>query len=984
MNSLTNPKSPFYNKEYAEALLAHKKMGRTEDAFTYGRKIWANATNAAKSSEIASDVANMSPREKYYVAHGVMEEAIARATNADGTVKTGVLNNMLKEGYQKQAIKSALGERRFGELERHIRTQAALSNAIEAASGFGKGQSYNADLSRTMRVAWAYLIHDHAALASLAYNLAEQYVNGKFAKNIATKLASDDINAFKDGLSSIEKNPTLLRALGQYLTENAPKIANQENTTRFMGALAGGRADGGAVHMNEGGVVHMQDGGVPPRELDERGMYSEGAETARKILPKAQGSGPEFIQRLLGKGVRPDELHHTRIGGIPLRHMGTGELHPAVQGQIGGHELADLIHKNAPQMNRIMRTRESNDYRPSYDMKSQRLPGSAAYSEMNVAKPAISGQDVFSPPAEDYTIIPHGSIHSSYERQNAAHPQNTAVMPIDDLSGAYFGHWDRQDRSDKIYGRVHDRFGNYQGLVPVDRDVNGTNFEEKRPALRQAAQETAKKRFQKKILPVMEHFTDVPNLAYHSRMSDIPLQKDGKTVSNLNIEEAQSDAARRYDSAQRGRRSTDVTAYDPKTHKKMYEDAVAAQERIRASNEPWYETNKDHKFIENYENYLENLTNEDVIPDVPHIESNKSWQRALAKDVLHHAAKQGYESITVTPWEEQVRRARHSEPVSQLLISSVPPKPGSNSPETFAISGFPINMQMDDLKKIYGDRIETLIRNHIPEGQRGNAYIPNDPYGKKPFYTFVPNEMDIDPDDNDEVEHFIANAINGGKATRRKAEVHNAFIKQLQNVINEEHDPHFKIDYEHSKKHSDYPLESGHDRNEKIVAPGAFLSPELRNSILKKGFKRFKKGGYVTDNLTQPIDPAKGYAFGGSANEMRIVNKSVHMPKPGDEDFVGPTMSNSSYDPNKSGVFDKLNMFGKRNIHWTPDLGHASSRGYRVDKTGRTMRSTGGRIPDADKLFKSAKKYVDSHTKHLLDVPDDAIVKALRVAQKKV
>jgi hypothetical protein len=130
--------------------------------------------------------------------------------------------------------------------------------------------------------------------------------------------------------------------------------------------------------------------------------------------------------------------------------------------------------------------------------------------------------------------------------------------------------------------------------------------------------------------------------------------------------------------------------------------------------------------------------------------------------------------------------------------------------------------------------------------------------------------------------------------------------------------------------------------------------------------------------------PVQKYAFGGSANSMRMVNKSVHMPKPGDEDFVGPTMTNSSYDPNRSGVFDKLNMFGEKNIHWTPDLGNASSRGYKVDKTGRTMRSTGGRIPEADKLFKQAKKYVDSHTKSLLNVPDDAIVKALRVAQKKV
>ena len=49
----------------------------------------------------------------------------------------------------------------------------------------------------------------------------------------------------------------------------------------------------------------------------------------------------------------------------------------------------------------------------------------------------------------------------------------------------------------------------------------------------------------------------------------------------------------------------------------------------------------------------------------------------------------------------------------------------------------------------------------------------------------------------------------------------------------------------------------------------------------------------------------------------------------------------------------------------------------------RPQRHTGGRIPEMDKLFKQAKKYVDSHTKGILNTPDDVVVKALRVAQRK-
>jgi hypothetical protein len=51
---------------------------------------------------------------------------------------------------------------------------------------------------------------------------------------------------------------------------------------------------------------------------------------------------------------------------------------------------------------------------------------------------------------------------------------------------------------------------------------------------------------------------------------------------------------------------------------------------------------------------------------------------------------------------------------------------------------------------------------------------------------------------------------------------------------------------------------------------------------------------------------------------------------------------------------------------------------------GRINRSTGGRIPEVDKLFKQAKKALDDGTKPMLNMPDDAIVHALRIAQGRV
>ena len=62
--------------------------------------------------------------------------------------------------------------------------------------------------------------------------------------------------------------------------------------------------------------------------------------------------------------------------------------------------------------------------------------------------------------------------------------------------------------------------------------------------------------------------------------------------------------------------------------------------------------------------------------------------------------------------------------------------------------------------------------------------------------------------------------------------------------------------------------------------------------------------------------------------------------------------------------------------------------GGRIDAYGdyieRTKRATGGRIPHADKLFNEAKKTLDNQTKPMLNVHDDAIVHALRIAQGRV
>jgi len=74
-------------------------------------------------------------------------------------------------------------------------------------------------------------------------------------------------------------------------------------------------------------------------------------------------------------------------------------------------------------------------------------------------------------------------------------------------------------------------------------------------------------------------------------------------------------------------------------------------------------------------------------------------------------------------------------------------------------------------------------------------------------------------------------------------------------------------------------------------------------------------------------------------------------------------------------------------MHFTKKfIDKAKKEGFSSFKDGgevenRLSRATGGRIPDIDRMFKSAKRYVDGGTKVYLEEPDDRIVNALRIAK---
>ena len=197
------------------------------------------------------------------------------------------------------------------------------------------------------------------------------------------------------------------------------------------------------------------------------------------------------------------------------------------------------------------------------------------------------------------------------------------------------------------------------------------------------------------------------------------------------------------------------------------------------------------------------------------------------------------------------------------------------------------------------------------------------------------------------------------------------------------------------------------DRAKQLVArsggspQGLFYSKDLPSLALgylfdtKLGF-----AGYLYNHVISPVmgrkyaTQVKNMLDSGDLTEMHnVYTKLMNNPKTkqGILDTVARLMYSNlatarlptTY--HTQGGLQGAAMTGKKDGGSVSDEPHPASMipGFH-DYIERTKRATGGRIPHADKLFNEAKKTLDNQTKPMLNVHDDAIVHALRIAQGRV
>jgi hypothetical protein len=189
---------------------------------------------------------------------GVLASLLTKTRNADGSLNTKMLQKYFDpSNYTAQAIKNLFGTD-FERLERFVNTEALFRNTLATISkNVGKSDAGLNDKLRGLRVVPTFLLAKPLAIAQFAYGVAEHYFGQKYARKLAEKLESPNINQFRDAVKMLQANPRVLNAMADGIirfSANAPGAGYNFTSgplgnapINIMNSMVPTRAEGGSV-----------------------------------------------------------------------------------------------------------------------------------------------------------------------------------------------------------------------------------------------------------------------------------------------------------------------------------------------------------------------------------------------------------------------------------------------------------------------------------------------------------------------------------------------------------------------------------------------------------------------------------------------------------------------------------------------------------------------------------------------------------------
>ncbi len=549
------------------------------------------------------------------------------------------------------------------------------------------------------------------------------------------------------------------------------------------------------------------DGGdVEGSQLNAQGLYSAAAEAAR-ALPQAKGTGQQMLASL--KGVKPDEL----------KWSGAVEAF-ADRPSVTKEELAQHFERHLPKLQEtVLHSDNQNsdwDDRPTYEKYT--LPGGSNYREVLLNLPE-SG------------TAPTRMSHLSPN-------QKRDFIKFNDRDA------DVVNIPDHALDRV---------INEMDLDQNAfDDFVKLGMRIKQEGSYRS------------PHWK-TPNVVAHLRMKDRNLPEGGKA---LHLEELQSDW---------GQRARQLAAPEAVAAQRAAEARYRVSlENMRRTEEAYRQTLSQyandyfHPETEAVANVYHDAVDEygeakkamESVPSGPYIDSTDKWVNLGLKRALLEAAQNGHDKLIWTPGIEQAKRydmIHH--------VSSIHAEPSRDKPGHLGVSIYgpgenaqpnehgEFNEELVHMASMHPNELEAHFGKEIAQRIMDKVEFPSVKHQVYNTYSGNPGGSHDTPEKaHAEIQSYPEHMRNeldvrqrpqDGKGTRLTGldlqtggEGHKYFYDKLVPMrllaLAREHDPEAALGYHDI-----------HNDLEKTSLPGLIITPKMRKSILKNGFKAYARGGDV-------------------------------------------------------------------------------------------------------------------------------------------
>lgn len=554
-----------------------------------------------------------------------------------------------------------------------------------------------------------------------------------------------------------------------------------------------------------------------------RGLTPQGLYSHAAAAAQALKQARGTGQQMLAslKGVKPDEL----------KHSGAVEAF-ANRPSMTKEELAQHFEQNLPQLQETVHG------------------GDRAY---------LKGQDLYDdrtdPKYEEYTM-PGGSNY----RELLLHTPTTktlvkpAVMrERHHVFGAFPKSFDTEEEAQRYIARTHE-------LAEKPEYAEYKEMLERRPL-----------RYQREEIqhedPVYEnndyessHWRGTPNVVAHLRMKDRDLPNGTKA---LHLEELQSD---------------------------------------------WGQDARKHGFREPEHSDVENTYR---VPEGPHIDSTDKWVDLGLKRALLEAAQGGHDKLIWTPGKEQAKRYDMSRHVTSIRAEPSRNKPGHLVVHTYGPGEDArpnehgeFDEELVHMAAMHPDELEGHFGKEIAQKIMDRVQLPDKPvhrvYDTQSNYRWgfhdTPEEAQAELEklkSHGKENLAIRQEMIGGKAARLEGldlqtggEGHKYFYDKLIPkrllALAREHDPEAALGFHHTDATDAY---NEKYFNDKPPLPGLTITPRMRESILRNGFKAYARGGDVK---------RQARAEGGQVTEKLHIGP-IHSPVAGRTDHLPMHVPSGSY-----------------------------------------------------------------------------------------